>query len=75
MVSGRKRAARPRSSALKQAILLDPDYSQALGLYATTVAWRTIQHWGPMEPTEVVLAAADRALLADWNDPWASIGR
>jgi hypothetical protein len=76
MVSGRKRAARPRSSSVKQAILVDPDYSQAPGLYATILAWRTIQHWEPMEPTlQTARAASDRALLANSNDPWASIGR
>lgn len=61
---------------LEQAIELDPDYAQALGLYATILAWRTIQHWEPMEPTlNKARAASDRALLADTNDPWASIGR
>lgn len=61
---------------LEQAISLDPDYSQALGLYATILAWRTIQHWEPMDPTlKNARLAADRALLADTNDPWASIGR
>lgn len=61
---------------LEQAISLDPDYAQALGLYATILAWRTIQHWEPMEPTlQNARAASDRALLADTNDPWASIGR
>lgn len=61
---------------LEQAISLDPDYSQALGLYATILAWRTIQHWEPMEPTlKNARHAADKALLADTNDPWASIGR
>jgi TolB-like protein len=61
---------------LEQAILLDPNYAQALGLYATILAWRTIQHWEPMEPTlQHARSAADRALLADTNDPWASIGR
>ena len=61
---------------LEQAIDLDPDYSQALGLYATILAWRTIQHWEPMEPTlQTARKASDRALLADSNDPWASIGR
>ena len=61
---------------LEQAIDLDPDYAQALGLYATTLAWRIIQHWEPMDPTlKTARAAADRALLADTNDPWASIGR
>lgn len=61
---------------LEQAIGIDPDYAQALGLYATILAWRTIQHWEPLEPTlEKARAASDRALLADTNDPWASIGR
>lgn len=61
---------------LEQAISLDPDYSQALGLYATILAWRTIQRWEPMEPTlQTARQAADKALLADTNDPWASIGR
>ena len=61
---------------LERAISLDPDYSQALGLYATILAWRTIQHWEPMEETlKTARAASDRALLADSNDPWASIGR
>lgn len=63
-------------SLLEQAIALDPDYSQALGLYATIIAWRIIQHWEPMEPNLAnARAAADRALLCDTNDPWASIGR
>lgn len=61
---------------LEQAISLDPNYSQALGLYATILAWRTIQNWEPMEPTlQTARQAADKALLADTNDPWASIGR
>lgn len=61
---------------LEQAISLDPDYSQALGLYATILAWRTIQHWEPADPTlKNARIAADKALLADTNDPWASIGR
>ncbi len=61
---------------LEQAIEIDPDYSQALGLYAVILAWRIIQHWEPMEPTITrAREASDRALLADTNDPWASIGR
>ncbi|MEX0347484.1 MAG: winged helix-turn-helix domain-containing tetratricopeptide repeat protein [Rhizobiaceae bacterium] len=61
---------------LERAIELDPSYSQALGLYATILAWRIIQKWEPMEPNlEIARQAADRALLADTNDPWASIGR
>ncbi len=61
---------------LEQAISLDPDYSQALGLYATILAWRAIQRWEPLEATlQKARTASDRALLADTNDPWASIGR
>jgi TolB-like protein/Flp pilus assembly protein TadD len=61
---------------LERSIALDPDYSQALGLYATILAWRTIQHWEPLDPTlQKAREASDRALLADTNDPWASIGR
>ncbi len=61
---------------LEQAIELDPDYSQALGLYATTLTWRAIQRWEPFEQSiEKAKGAADRAILADSNDPWASIGR
>lgn len=61
---------------LEQAISIDPDYSEALGLYATILAWRTIQHWEPRDPTlKNARSAADRAILADANDPWASIGR
>lgn len=61
---------------LERSIALDPDYSQALGLYATILAWRTIQHWEPLEETlQKAREASDRALLADTNDPWASIGR
>jgi len=61
---------------LEQAIETDPNYAQALGLYATILAWRIIQSWEPLEPTLAsAREAADRALLADTNDPWASIGR
>ena len=61
---------------LERATSLDPNYAQALGLYAIILAWRTIQHWEPLEPTlQKARAASDRALLADTNDPWASIGR
>ncbi len=61
---------------LEQAIELDPDYSQALGLYATTLTWRAIQRWEPFEQSiNKAKVAADRAILADTNDPWASIGR
>ncbi len=61
---------------LDRAITLDPDYSQALGLHATIQAWRIIQGWEPMEPTITdARQMADRALLCDTNDPWASIGR
>lgn len=61
---------------LEQAISLDQQYSQALGLYATILAWRIIQHWEPMDPTlQRARQAADQALLSDTNDPWASIGR
>ena len=61
---------------LEQAISLDPNYSQALGLYATILAWRVIQHWEPMDPTlKKARDAADKAVLSDTNDPWASIGR
>lgn len=62
--------------ALERAIELDPHYAQALGLYATILAWRIIQGWEPMQPTlDKAREASDRALLADTNDPWASIGR
>ncbi len=61
---------------LKQAIAIDPDYAQALGLYATTLAWRVIQGWEARDETlSRARGAADRAVLSDPNDPWASIGR
>jgi TolB-like protein/Flp pilus assembly protein TadD len=61
---------------LEQAISLDTDYSQALGLYATILTWRAIQRWEPFETSiEKARIAADRAILADTNDPWASIGK
>lgn len=61
---------------LERAIELDPQYAQALGLYATTLAWRVIQGWEPFDETlQRARAAADQAVLADPNDPWASIGR
>ena len=61
---------------LERAIELDPDYAQALGLYAVTLAWRVIQGWEPFDQTlQRAREAADRAVLADPNDPWASIGR
>lgn len=61
---------------LKQAIELDPDYSQALGLFATVLTWRAIQRWEPFEESiEEAKAAANRAIVADTNDPWASIGK
>ncbi|MEP1968011.1 MAG: hypothetical protein ABJJ01_00110, partial [Marinomonas sp.] len=68
--------SRTAIDALERAIELDPLYAQALGLYATILAWRVIQGWEPKEPTlDMARAASDRALLADTNDPWASIGR
>ena len=61
---------------LEQAIALDADYAQALGLYATILAWRVIQGWDVHDGTlDRAREAADRAVLADPNDPWASIGR
>lgn len=61
---------------LERAIKIDPDYAQALGLYAVTLAWRVIQGWEPFDETLArAREAADRAVLADPNDPWASIGR
>lgn len=61
---------------LERAIELDPHYAQALGLYATILAWRVIQGWEPFDETLArARSAADRAVLADPNDPWASIGR
>ncbi|MEP1208515.1 MAG: adenylate/guanylate cyclase domain-containing protein [Rhizobiaceae bacterium] len=61
---------------LEQAIELDQNYSQALGLFATVLTWRAIQRWEPFdESLEKAKAAADRAILADTNDPWASIGK
>jgi TolB-like protein/Flp pilus assembly protein TadD len=61
---------------LEQAIALDADYSQALGLYATILTWRAIQRWEPFEASiEKARSAADRAILADTNDPWASVGK
>lgn len=61
---------------LERAIDLDPNYAQALGLYATTLAWRVIQGWEPFDETLArARRAADQAVLADPNDPWASIGR
>ncbi len=61
---------------LEQAIELDPEYAQALGLFAVTLAWRVIQGWEPFDETLArAREAADRAVLADPNDPWASIGR
>lgn len=61
---------------LEKAIELDPDYAQALGLYAITLSWRVIQRWEPWEESIAKAKdAADRAVLADSNDPWASLGR
>ncbi len=61
---------------LERAIDIDPDYAQALGLYAVILAWRVIQGWEPFDDTiHRAREAADRAVLADPNDPWASIGR
>ena len=61
---------------LERAIEIDPDYAQALGLCATTLAWRVIQGWEPRDDTlGRARAAADRAVLSDPNDAWASIGR
>ncbi len=61
---------------LERAIDIDPHYAQALGLYATTLAWRVIQGWEPFDETlSRARQAADQAVLADPNDPWASIGR
>lgn len=74
-----KQTADSSAAALEQlerAIEIDPDYAQALGLYATTLAWRVIQGWEASDSAlEHARHAADRAVLADTNDPWASIGR
>ena len=61
---------------LERAIELDPDYAPALGLYAIALSWRVIQRWEPYEESlERARKAADRAILADTNAPWASMGR
>ena len=61
---------------LELSIQKDPDYAQALGLYATILSWRTIQHWVAKEDAiEKARKAADRAVLMGTNDPWAFIGR
>lgn len=60
---------------LRQAIELDPDYAQALGLLAITMSWRVIQRWDPYDETLAdALNIARRAVAADANDPWASMG-
>ena len=61
---------------LERAIELDGGYAQALGLYAITLSWRVIQRWEPYEASLArAVAAAERAVVADANDPWANMGR
>ncbi len=59
---------------LQQAIAIDPDYSQALGLLGATYA--VAAHMGWADP-RVVVPLAERAALAavrlDGEDPWAHL--
>ena len=57
---------------LEQAIAIDPNYGQALGVLATSYMFTAHMGWQEMAPaTEISERLAKAAIRADSEDPWA----